>query len=515
MVPTLALALTGRHTLNPAQQTPDHLLLSMHEDYIATVGLEVHCQVKTESKMFCSCRTSFGEEPNTNVCPTCMGLPGALPVLNKAAIEQTVLAGLLLGCTTPEISKWDRKNYFYPDMPKNYQISQFDLPLCLGGDVSLPDHSYPKDYQQEIATPGKSIGLTRIHLEEDVAKSTHLENSSIIDFNRAGTPLMEIVSEPEIETPEEAFAYLKTLQQILIYGGISDADMEKGQLRCDVNVSVRKRDTEKLGTKIELKNMNSISAVRRALHFEIERQIKVLEDGGTHDQATWRWNDDAGVTEFMRGKEDAHDYRYFPDPDLLPVRSGDIVDRMRAHVPELPSAKSERFERDFEITGYDAYVLSSDRALADYFEAAAGASSAPPKKIANWVINTLLRHLNEDNLAPSASPLAAEKLANTVNLIEEGTISNNQAREVFNSLWADPTRDPAEVAKDLGFEPADTGAIDALIEEAISSNPEKVSEIQAGNEKLVNWLTGQVMKASKGKANPKQVTDSIRTKLLD
>ena len=487
----------------------------MHKDYIATIGLEVHCQVKTRSKMFCSCRTSFGEEPNSNVCPTCMGLPGALPVLNRVAIEQTILAGLLLDCTTPEISKWDRKNYFYPDMPKNYQISQFDLPLCLGGCVPLPDHSYPKDYQQDIAHPGKKIGLTRIHLEEDVAKSTHLANSSVIDFNRAGTPLMEIVSEPEIETPEEAFAYLKTLQQILIYGEISDADMEKGQLRCDVNVSVRKKGTETLGTKIELKNMNSISAVRRALHHEIERQVTVLEEGGTHAQATWRWNDDAGITEFMRGKEDAHDYRYFPDPDLLPVRTGDIVEQVRVHVPELPAAKSARFERDFEVTSYDAYVLSSDRSLADYFESATEASQAHPKKIANWVINTLLRHLNEDNLTPRSCPLSAEKLASIVDLIEEGTISNNQAREVFNALWTEPSRNPAEIAKDLGFEPADTGAVDALINEAIAANPDKVSEIQGGNEKLVNWLTGQVMKASKGKASPKQVTDSIREKLLD
>ena len=366
------------------------------------------------------------------------------------------------------------------------------------------------------------IGVERAHVEEDTGKSTHIGGSgrihgsegSLIDFNRAGTPLMEIVSEPEIETPEEAFAYLKTLQQILVYGEISDADMEKGQLRCDVNVSVRKRGTDKLGTKIELKNMNSISAVRRALHHEIERQIRVLEEGGSHAQATWRWNDDAGVTEFMRGKEDAHDYRYFPDPDLLPIRTGEIVERMRAHVPELPAAKSARFERDFEVTSYDAYVLSSDRSLADYFENAAEASQAPPKKIANWVINTLLRHLNEDDLSPGASPLSAEKLASTVDLIEEGTISNNQAREVFNSLWANPSRNPAEVAKDLGFEPADTGAVDALIDEAIAANPDKVSEIQGGNEKLVNWLTGQVMKASKGKANPKQVTDSIRVKLL-
>jgi aspartyl-tRNA(Asn)/glutamyl-tRNA(Gln) amidotransferase subunit B len=399
-------------------------------------------------------------------------------------------------------------------MPKNYQISQFDLPLCLGGAVSLSDHNYPRDYQKNIANPGKRIGLTRIHLEEDVAKSTHLANASVIDFNRAGTPLMEIVSEPEIETPEEAFAYLKTLQQILIYGGISDADMEKGQLRCDVNVSVRRKGSDKLGTKIELKNMNSISAVRRALHHEIERQINVLEEGGTHIQATWRWNDDAGVTEFMRGKEDAHDYRYFPDPDLLPVRSGAIVERMRQHVPELPAEKATRFEQNYEITDYDANVLASDRALADYFEAAVKSSQAKPKKTANWVINTLLRHLNDDNLAPSASPVSPERLAETVDLIEAGTISNNQARKVFEVLWQSPERDPAEIAAEMGFEPADTGTMDAFIDEAIAANPDKVAEIQGGNEKLVNWLTGQVMKTSKGKANPKQVTDSIRSKLL-
>lgn len=464
--------------------------------------------------MFCSCRTSFGEEPNTNVCPTCLGLPGSLPVLNKAAIEQTVLAGLLLECRTPEISKWDRKNYFYPDMPKNYQISQFDLPLCIGGAVPLYDHNYPKDYQKNIARPGKKVGLTRIHLEEDVAKSTHLASASVIDFNRAGTPLMEIVSEPEIETPEEAFAYLKTLQQILIYGGISDADMEKGQLRCDVNVSVRKEGEEQLGTKIELKNMNSISAVRRALHHEIKRQVDVLEQGGTHAQATWRWNDDAGVTEFMRGKEDAHDYRYFPDPDLLPVRSGVIVDRMRPHVPELPHEKADRFEKDFEVTNYDANVLASDRTLANYFESAAKASRAPAKKTANWVINTLLKHLNDDNLTPSTSPVSPESLAATVDLVEAGTVSNNQAKEVFEALWKSPGQDPARIARELGFEPADTGAIDLLIDEAISTNPDKVAQIQAGNEKLVNWLTGQVMKSSQDKANPKQVTDSIRAKLL-
>ncbi len=325
---------------------------------------------------------------------------------------------------------------------------------------------------------------------------------------------MEIVSEPEIDSPEEAFAYLKTLQQILVYGGISDADMEKGQLRCDVNVSVRRRETDELGVKIELKNMNSISAVRRALHHEIGRQCEELDQEHELRQATWRWNDDAGVTEFMRYKEFSHDYRYFPDPDLLPVRAANIVGRMREHVPELPHDKAARFEQDYEITTYDANVLASDRDLADYFEIAAGSSSAKPKKTANWVINTLLKHLNEENRPVAESPVSPRSLAGTVDLVEAGMVSNNQAREIFEALWQAPDRDPAEIAKEMGFEPADSGAIDALIEEVIAAHPDKVAEIQGGNEKLVNWLTGQVMKASRGKANPGQVTESLRARLL-
>jgi aspartyl-tRNA(Asn)/glutamyl-tRNA(Gln) amidotransferase subunit B len=482
-------------------------------DYILTIGLEVHCQIKTNSKMFCSCRTGFGDEPNTNVCPTCMGLPGALPVLNKKAIEQTVLTGLLLDCRTPEISKWDRKNYFYPDMPKNYQLTQFDLPLCIGGEVPLYHHNYPKDTQKNIPNPGKAVKLTRIHLEEDVAKSTHLANSSIIDYNRAGTPLMEIVTDPDIDNAEEAFAYLKSLQQILIYGGISDADMEKGQMRCDVNVSLRPVGTEELGAKVELKNLNSISAVRRSLHYEVARQTRELDQGIAQEQSTRRWDDDLGETQMMRSKEDAHDYRYFPDPDLLPVRSGLIVDRMRPHVTELPHQKLARFTADLGLSEYDAAVLTSDQGLANYFESAAKAPGALPKKTANWVINTLLQHLNDSGLTIAQCPVAPEQLAATVALVEAGTVSNNQAKEVFEALWNAPDKDPASVAKELGFEPADTGAIDAIVDEVIAANPDKVAEIQGGNEKLLNFLTGQVMKASKGKANPKLVTDSLREKL--
>ncbi len=481
--------------------------------YITTIGLEVHVQLKTRSKMFCSCPVSFGDDPNKNTCPTCLGLPGALPVLNKGAIERTVLAGIMLGCETPPISKWDRKNYFYPDMPKNYQISQFDLPLCLGGGVPLYDHCYPKDFQKDIQESGKLIGLTRIHLEEDVAKSTHSSQGTSIDFNRAGTPLMEIVSEPEIASAEEAFAYLNSLRQILIYGDLSDADMEKGQMRCDVNVSVRPESQEELGVKIELKNMNSVSAVRRALHYEISRQVRVLEEGGELVQSTRRWDDDLGETQQMRTKEDAHDYRYFPDPDLLPVKTDDIIKKMSHQVPELPHQKAERFVRDFSISEYDASVLSSDRDLALYFEETANESEAK-KKVANWVINNVLAVLNDRDLKVTQCPVSPTKLASIINMVESGKISNNQAKEIFAVLFDNPDKEPDAIIKELGFEPADANLVESIVEQVVAENPEKVKEIKEGNEKLINWLTGQVMKASQGKANPKIIGDLLRKRIL-
>ena len=481
-------------------------------DYITTIGLEVHVQLKTQSKMFCACPAEYGVQPNSNTCPTCLGLPGALPVLNRRAIEYTVLAGMMLGCETPPVSKWDRKNYFYPDMPKNYQLSQFDLPLCLGGNVPLYAHCYPKDAQKDIARPEQLIGLTRIHLEEDVAKSTHAAGGTTIDFNRAGTPLMEIVSEPDIESPEEAFAYLNSLRQILIYGELSDADMEKGQMRCDVNVSVRPQGQEELGIKIELKNMNSVSAVRRALHYEIKRQVEVLKSGGELVQSTRRWDDDLGETQQMRTKENAHDYRYFPDPDLLPVRTGEIIEKMRSRVPELPHQKASRFVADFGISDYDASVLSSDRDLAVYFEAAAK-DSAAAKKIANWVINNVSALLNEHDIGINDCPVTSSKLSALVDLVESGELSNNQAKEVFAALFDAPDAEPDALARELGFEPAESGEIEAFVDEVITANPGKVAEIKAGNDKLINWLTGQVMKASKGKANARQVGDLLRSKI--
>jgi len=481
--------------------------------YLVTIGLEVHCQVKTHTKMFCACRTSFGEEPNTHTCPVCLGLPGALPVLNQAAIEQTLLSGLMLGCASPEISKWDRKSYFYPDMPKNFQTTQMDLPLCIGGGVPLYAHCYPADARLKAAGPDKVVRLNRIHLEEDVAKSTHLGSSSLIDFNRAGTPLMEIVSEPDLESGEETYAYLRSLQMILIAGGVSDADMEKGQLRCDVNISLRRKPEDPLGPKVELKNLNSISAIRRAIHFEIRRQGEDLTHGIAQVQSTRRWDDDRGETQLMRTKEDAHDYRYFACPDLLPIRTAPLLDKVRPLVPELPHELALRFERDLGITGYDAAVLSSDKHLASYFEAVCDAA-LPGKKVANFIINNLLGMLNERGLGIDECAVAPEKLRALLVLVENGTLAAGQAREVFAVLIDSPTKDPAAIADELGFKPAVAGELEALCVAVIDKCPAEVAAVQAGNDKLLNFLTGQVMKSATTKPNPKLVTEILRAKLL-
>jgi len=476
--------------------------------YIPVIGLEVHVQLHTRSKMFCGCAVEYGAEPNTRTCPVCLGYPGALPVMNGEALKMTALAGLMLGCKVADHCKFDRKNYFYPDMPKNYQITQFDLPICIGGGVPLHEFAYPKDVQKNIANPGKVVRLTRIHLEEDVAKSTHFETSSGIDFNRAGTPLMEIVSEPDIATPEEAFAYLTSLQQILIYGGVSDADMEKGQLRCDCNVSVRPEGQQELGVKIEIKNMNSISAVRRALTYEIERQIACCERGEKLIQSTRGWDDDTGQTRHQRTKESSHDYRYFPDPDLLPVDTTVFMAEVRAKRPELPGEKRDRFVAQFGITGYDASVLASEKTLAEYFDTAAKGAKKP-KNVANWIINDLLSALAAAEKTIADCPISAHSLDELVNLIDGGSISSKQGKEVFTEMFASG-KGAAQIVQERGLQQvSDTGAIEALCQQAIDANPKAVAEYKGGKLGSINFLKGQVLKLSQGKANPQLVSDIL------
>ena len=480
--------------------------------YVASIGLEVHVQLKTRSKMFCACPVEFGAEPNTHTCPICLGLPGALPVMNHEALRLTVLTGLMLGCDIAPICKFDRKNYFYPDMPKNYQISQYDMPLCTNGSVSLHEVAYPKDAQKNIAVPDKEVHLVRIHLEEDVAKSFHFENSTGIDFNRAGTPLMEIVTQPEINSPEEAFAFLTALTQILIYGDVSDVDMEKGQLRCDCNVSVRPEKQIELGAKIEIKNMNSISGVRRALAYEIRRQISVLESGEELEQETRGWDDMAGETFLMRTKEFAHDYRYFPDPDLVPVKTEGLLNDVRERVPELPRAKRARFVEQYHVSSYDSGVLANDLELARYFEAAAK-GARKPKNIANWILNDLQNALSAADKSIHDCPVPPEALDQLVNLIDSGKISGKQGKEVFAEMFASG-KNAAEIVKEKGIEQlSDLSAIEAICDEVIAANPKPVADFKAGNVASLNFLKGQVIKLSKGKANPQLAGEILEKKL--
>src|SRR2546422_3440211 len=481
-------------------------------NYITHIGLEVHVQLKTRSKMFCASRVEFGAEPNTHTCPTCLGLPGALPVINGEALRMTMLTGLMLGCDIGPVSKFDRKNYFYPDMPKNYQISQYDMPLCTNGSVPLHDFAYPKDAQKTIVTPDKEVHLVRIHLEEDVAKSFHFENATGIDFNRAGTPLMEIVTQPEINSPEEAFAFLTALKQILIYGDVSDADMEKGQLRCDCNVSVRPEKQAELGAKIEIKNMNSISGVRRAITYEIQRQINALESGEQLEQETRGWDDVAGETFLMRTKEFAHDYRYFPDPDLLPVKTEVLLADVRERVPELPKAKRARFVQQYQVSAYDAGVLANDLDLARYFEAAAKGAKRP-KNVVNWILNDLQNALSNAGKTINDCPMAPEALDELVNLIDSGKISGKQGKEVFAEMFA-TGKGASTIVKQKGIEQlSDVSEIEALCDQVIAANAKPAADFKAGNAASLNFLKGQVMKLSKGKANPQLAGEILERKL--
>jgi aspartyl-tRNA(Asn)/glutamyl-tRNA(Gln) amidotransferase subunit B len=482
-------------------------------DYEVVIGLEVHVQLKTNTKMFCGCKNEFGGTSNSHVCPVCLGMPGVLPVPNAEAIVKTLLTGEMLGCQIATRCKFDRKNYFYPDMPKNYQISQYDEPLCLGGTVMLDLLAYPKDAQKDPATVAdKPIRLVRIHLEEDVAKSFHFDNgTSGIDFNRAGTPLMEIVSEADISSPEEAFAYLSALKQILIYGGVSDADMEKGQMRCDVNISIRPRGQEEFGTKCELKNLNSISGVRRALKYEIARQIDVVTSGGKIEQQTRRWDDVLGETTLMRTKEKAHDYRYFPDPDIQPVRTDrGLYDSAKARMPELPAAKKGRLTETFGISVYQAGVLASDAALADYFERAAAPKPAHGVAVANYLLNDFLATATGESPLPG---VAAEFFSELAELAASGQINSKQAKDVFARMLV-TGKSPTALVSELGLaQVSDVGQLEAFCAQAIAANPKSVADFKAGKLNAVNALKGQVMKLSKGTANPQVVGEILVRKL--
>jgi aspartyl-tRNA(Asn)/glutamyl-tRNA(Gln) amidotransferase subunit B len=462
--------------------------------------------------MFCACPVQFGSAPNSHTCPVCLGLPGALPVMNREAVSMTLLTGLMLDCDIAEISKFDRKNYFYPDMPKNYQISQYDLPLCTNGYVPLHELAYPKDAQKNIETPDKKVHLLRIHLEEDVAKSFHFESTTGIDFNRAGTPLMEIVTQPEIASPEEAFAFLTSLKQILIYGGVSDADMEKGQLRCDCNVSVRPESQPELGAKIEIKNMNSISGVRRALAYEVRRQIAVLERGEKLEQETRGWDAERGETFLMRTKESAHDYRYFPDPDLTPVKTAPLLAEVRARLPELPAQKRARFIQEYGLTRYDAAVLANDLELASYFETAAR-TSKKTKALANWILNDLQSALSQADTMIRDCPIPASAINELVDLIGDGSISGKQAKEVFSEMFSSG-KGARSIVQEKGIEQlSDAEVIESLADQVIASNPKPVADFKTGNLASLNFLKGRMMKLSKGKANPKLAGEILERKL--
>jgi aspartyl-tRNA(Asn)/glutamyl-tRNA(Gln) amidotransferase subunit B len=487
--------------------------------YEPVIGLEVHAQLKTRTKIWCGCPTAFGAPPNGQVCPVCLGLPGVLPVLNRKVVELAVRVGLALHCEIAGSSRFARKNYFYPDMPKNYQISQYELPICTGGWLDVE---------------GKRVGITRAHIEEDVGKSSHewpgLSGPySYIDFNRAGVPLLEIVSEPDLRSPAEAGAYLKKLRELLRYLDVSDANMEEGNFRCDANVSVRPAGSQTFGTKVEIKNLNSFRFVQEALEYEVRRQSAALDAGERLVQETRLYDPGRGVTQSMRSKESAHDYRYFPDPDLLPLEvSPEWVARIRGTMPELPDEKRDRFVRDYGLPAYDAGVLTASRGLAEYFEAAARAYGAARggradgqvhKEASNWVMGELLRKLKDDGRDPadireaSAVPLPPERLAALLALVDRGAVNRSTAKSVFEEMYATGQTPEAIVeAKGLA-QVSDTAALERTVADILAANPEQVAGYRAGKEKLFGFFVGQVMRATQGRANPKVVNDLLRRAL--
>jgi aspartyl-tRNA(Asn)/glutamyl-tRNA(Gln) amidotransferase subunit B len=476
--------------------------------YEAVIGLEVHAELLTQSKVFCGCSAKFGAPPNQNTCPVCLGLPGALPVLNRRAVEFAIRAGLAARCTIARSSRWARKNYFYPDLPKGYQISQYELPLCLGGMIDI-----------ETEAGNKRVRLTRIHMEEDTGKNIHDAHgdASLVDFNRCGVPLLEIVSEPDMHSSQEAGAYLRKLRTILQYLEICDGNMEEGSFRCDANVSIRKRGATELGTKVEIKNMNSFRNVERAIEFELKRQAQTLDEGGRLVQETRLWDPDREVTRAMRSKEFAHDYRYFPEPDLLPLLVSEAwIDAVRRALPELPDARRARFVRDYGLPAYDAEVLTMRRDIADFYEAAVR-HHRNPKALSNWVMGDILRIIRERKLDNALVihdwPVPPERLAAMVELIDSGEISGKIAKAVFEEMVT-TGKTPLQIVEEQGLKQiSDEGAIVAAVEQVIAANPDKVAEYRGGKDKLFGFFVGQVMKATQGKANPQKLNELLRTKL--
>jgi aspartyl-tRNA(Asn)/glutamyl-tRNA(Gln) amidotransferase subunit B len=478
-------------------------------DFQVVIGLEVHAQLLTRSKIFCGCSTAFGGEPNTHVCPVCLGLPGVLPRLNAGVVEMAVRTGLALGSRVKEKSVFARKNYFYPDLPKGYQISQYELPICEGGAVTI-----------DVGGEEKTIRLVRIHMEEDAGKNVHdvsADGSSGVDLNRAGVPLLEIVSEPDLRSVDEAIEYLKALRAILMYLGVNDGNLQEGSFRCDANVSVMPRGADKYGTRCEIKNMNSFRFLRAAIDYEVRRQVEIVESGGKVEQETRLFDPDRGETRSMRSKEEAHDYRYFPEPDLPPVRIGPaLVERVRRELPELPRARAARYQRDLGLSSYDAGLLVSERAVAEFFDATLeryGSAPEQAKKVANWMNGEVARLANERSEAPAAWKLTPDRLASILKLLDAQTVGGPGAKQVLEEVFATGA-DPGEVVRSKGLaQVSDAGAIEAAVDEVLRQSAAEVERYRAGNKKLLGFFVGQVMKAMKGKGNPAVVNALLKQKL--
>ena len=463
------------------------------EDYELVMGLEVHSELSTKTKIFCSCPTEFGGEPNTHCCPVCMAMPGTLPVLNEKVVEYAVKAGIATNCEIAKNSKNDRKNYFYPDLPKAYQISQFDMPLCTNGHIDI-----------ETENGMKEVRIERIHIEEDAGKLNHDEygRGSFVDLNRAGVPLIEIVSKPDLSSKEEVESYLRKLKSILEYIEVSDCKMQEGSLRADVNISVRKKGDTKLGTRTEMKNMNSFRSIVRALEYEANRQIELIENGGTVEQTTLRWDDVSGKTFPMRDKEDAQDYRYFPDPDLVAIKiSDEYVANIKENLPELPESRNKRYIEEFKLPEYDAKLLTESKYFSDLFEGATKVCNNP-KAVSNWIISDITGILNEKGEEPSDIPFTAEQLGNLVVLIDKGTISSSIAKKVIAEMFENP-EDPSKIIEKNGWvQISDEGAIKEIVLKVLAENAQSVADYKAGKDRALGYLVGQAMKATKGKANP-------------